>query len=284
MIDLHTHSHYSDGTASPAEVVELAVQAGLTAVALSDHNTVAGLPEFLEAAQEQGIEGVPAVELSTDYGDTELHIVGLYIRPEHYETLNALTEELLQRKERSNVELVAALNRAGLALDYEGIKARTADGFVNRAVIGGEMVRLGYVSSVKEAFSKWLKPELGYFQPPRRLEVFETISLLSSMGAVVVLAHPFLNLKEEALRQFLPRAKAAGLDAMETLYSTYDEETCRLSRAIATEFGLLESGGSDFHGTNKPDISVGKGRGGLEVPDLFLERLKTACDGRKICP
>ena len=122
MIDLHTHSYYSDGTASPAEVVELAAQAGLTAVALSDHNTVAGLPEFLAAAEAQGIEGVPAVEMSTDYGDTELHIVGLYIRPEHYERLNAVTEDLRQRKERSNVDLVAALNRAGLTLDYEAIK------------------------------------------------------------------------------------------------------------------------------------------------------------------
>lgn len=283
MIDLHTHSYYSDGTASPAEVVELAAQAGLTAVALSDHNTVAGLPEFLAAAEARGIEGVPAVEMSTDYGDTELHIVGLYIRPEHYERLNAVTEELRQRKERSNRDLVAALNRAGLTLDYEDIKTRTADGFVNRAVIGGEMVRLGYVASVKEAFSKWLKPELGYFQQPRRLEVFETIRLLRSMGAAVVLAHPFLNLNEEELRRFLPLAKEAGLDAMETLYSTYDEDTCRLGHNLVEEFGLLESGGSDFHGANKPGISVGTGRGELEIPDLFLERLKTVCANRKMC-
>ena len=277
MIDLHTHSYYSDGTASPAEVVELAAQAGLTAVALCDHNTVAGLPEFLEAAQEQGIEGVPGVELSTDYGDTELHIVGLYLPPESYGRLTAVTVEVLQRKEHSNVQLVAALNGAGLALDYGSIKNRTPDGFVNRAVIAAEMTRLGYVSSVKEAFSKWLAPELGYFQPPKRLDVFDAIELLKSLGAAAVLAHPFLNLDEAGLREFLPKAKQAGLDAMETLYSTYDEDTCRLSRAIAEEFGLLESGGSDFHGGNKPDIKVGTGRGGLRVPDRFLERVRTRC-------
>ena len=275
MIDLHTHSHYSDGTVSPARVAELAASAGLTAVALTDHNTVAGLPEFLKAAAEQGIEGVPGVELSTDYGDTELHIVGLYLQPQYYDRLTAVTEELLLRKERSNVELVAALNRAGLALDYSAIKARVPDGFVNRAVVAAEMVRLGYVSTVKEAFSKWLSPKLGYFKPPRRLEVFETIALLKSMGAVAVLAHPFLNLDEAELRVFLAKAKQAGLDAMETLYSTYDEETCRLSRTIAAEFGLLESGGSDFHGSNKPDISVGTGRGELQVPDNFLQGLKS---------
>lgn len=277
MIDLHTHSYYSDGTASPAEVAALAKEAGLTAVALCDHNTVAGLPEFLAAAQAQGVEGVPGVELSTDYGDTELHIVGLYIPAEGYAELTAATEEVLRRKELSNIRLVAALNEAGLALDYQTVRESTPDGFVNRAVIAAEMVRLGYVSSVKEAFSKWLRPELGYFQPPKRMDVFEAIRLLKSLGAAAVLAHPFLNLDEAELRVFLTKAKQAGLDGMETLYSTYSEETCRLSRSIAEEFGLLESGGSDFHGRNKPDISVGTGRGTLCVPDQFLTQIKTVC-------
>ena len=277
MIDLHTHSYYSDGTVSPAEVVALAKEAGLTAVALCDHNTVAGLPEFLTAAQAQGVEGVPGVELSTDYGDTELHIVGLYIPAEGYAELTAATEAVLRRKEHSNVQLVSALNDAGLAMDYQTIKDGTPDGFVNRAVIAAEMVRLGYVSSAKEAFSKWLRPGLGYFQPPKRLDVFEAIRLLKSLGAAAVLAHPFLNLDEAELRVFLAKAKQVGLDGMETLYSTYSEETCCLSRSIAEEFGLLESGGSDFHGQNKPDISVGTGRGTLCVPDRFLAQIRAVC-------
>lgn len=274
MIDLHTHSHYSDGTVSPEEVVKRAVEAGLSAVALTDHNTVAGLTEFLEAADRYGVEGIPGVEISTDYGDTELHIVGLYIKPECCVRLTAVMDELLLRKEKSNIELVEALNRSGMALDYQDIKSRTPDGFVNRAVIASELVSLGYAETVKQAFSRWLRPELGYYQPPRRLDVFEAIRLLKDLGAVTVLAHPFLSLEEESLRIFLKQAKETGLDAMETCYSTYDEPTTRLARCIAEEFGLLESGGSDFHGNNKPDIKVGIGRGNLQVSDLFLEGIK----------
>lgn len=274
VIDLHTHSDYSDGTVSPARLVEMAAEAGLSAVALCDHNTVGGLPEFLAAAREKGLEGIPGVEVSTDYGETELHIVGLYLRPERCAPLTEAMDGMLIRKERSNRELVDALNRSGLSLDYEAIKAGTADGFVNRAVIAAEMVRRGYASTVHEAFSRWLVPQLGYFRPPKRLEVFETIRLLRSVGAVTVLAHPLLNLSEGELREFLPRAKGAGLDAMETLYSTYDRSARSLSRQIAEEFSLLESGGSDFHGANKPDIGIGVGRGDLRVPDRFLEKIR----------
>lgn len=277
MVDLHTHSYYSDGTVSPAEVVRLASEAGLTAAALCDHNTVAGLPEFLQAAAQSGLEGVPGVEVSTDYGNTELHIVGLYLRPESYAPLTDALEEMLRRKQRSNRELVAALREAGLAVDYETIRRRSPDGFVNRATIAAELVRLGCAESVRDAFSRWLRPEHGYFHPPRRLDAVETIRLLKSLGAAAVLAHPLLSMKDEAaLRGFLELAVPAGLDAMETRYSTYDEPTQQLASAIAREYGLLESGGSDFHGENKPDIRVGTGRGTLCVPDLFLERIRAS--------
>lgn len=273
MIDLHTHSTFSDGTVSPAGVIALAEEAGLTAVALCDHNTVGGLPGFLAAAEGRRIRAVPGIEFSTDYGETELHMLGLFIRPEHYEATQALVDTMLQRKEQSNRELVRALNGAGMALDYEHIKASTAGGLVNRAVIAGEMTRLGCTSSVKEAFSLWLSPKRGYFKPPRRLDVFEVIRFIRSVGAVAVLAHPFLNLDEAGLRAFLPRAIGEGLDGMETRYPLFSPEETALAEQIAAEFGLLQSGGSDFHGENKPDIQVGAGRGGLRVPDEFLTQL-----------
>lgn len=274
MIDLHTHSHYSDGTLSPADLIRQAAQAGLSAVALCDHNTLAGLPEFLAAARDSGLEGVPGVEVSADYGDREVHIVGLYVYRERCETLQSAMDEMLVRKERSNAELVAALDRAGLELDYERIRRGTQDGFVNRAVIAAEMVRLGYVSSVREAFSRWLRPEHGYFIPPKRPDAFEVIRMLKAAGAAAILAHPFLNFKQEELPTFLTAAKQAGLDGMETRYSTYDERTRLLSSQMAERFDLLESGGSDFHGANKPDIQVGIGRGDLCVPDRFLWQIR----------
>lgn len=271
--DLHTHSTYSDGTLTPGELIALAEQTGLSAVALCDHNTVAGLPDFLAAAQNSPVTAVPGVEFSSDYEGTELHILALFLRPGDYAPITALLEESQNAKDQSNCALIRALNGAGLELDYGSIKARTPGGQVNRAVIAAEMVRKGYSDSVQAAFSRWLSPKRGYYIPPKRLDVLEVIRFIRSLGAVSVLAHPFLNLDEERLHRFLPEAKKCGLDAMEVFYPLFDaEKTCRAA-SIAEEFGLLKSGGSDFHGANKPDIRLGTGKGDLLIPEQILKQL-----------
>lgn len=272
--DLHTHSTCSDGTLTPGELILLAEELGLGAVALCDHNTVAGLPEFLAAGRKSNVEAVPGVEFSTDYRCGELHLLALFVEPEHYAAVTEKVEEMLERKEQSNLALVRSLKSAGLELDYEAIKAGTPNGQVNRAVIAGEMVRRGYCATVKEAFSDWLSQKHGHFVPPKRLDVFEMIKFIRSIGAVSVLAHPFLNLQADALREFLKEAVPLGLDAMETEYSVFSEAQRRQLRQIAGEFGIRCSGGSDFHGANKPDIAMGTGRGDLEVPLALLEGLK----------
>ena len=274
IVDLHTHSTFSDGTLTPTQLAALAKETGLSAIALCDHNTVAGLPEFLAAAQTQGVKAVPGTELSTEYLGKELHVVGLFIQPQAYATVTAAVDGMMARKEASNMALCAALDKEGIHLDYAAIKAGTPKGQVNRAVIAAAMVKGGYCASVKEAFRRWLDPELGYYVPPKRLDVFEAIRLLKSVGAVAVLAHPFLNLSEGELRVFLPRAVDAGLDGMETMYPLFDPHTAALAEEMACEFGLLPSGGSDFHGENKPDIGLGCGRGDLRVPKAILGRLE----------
>lgn len=271
--DLHTHSVYSDGTYTPNELIRAAVKAGLSAVALSDHNTVAGLPLFLEAAGGSGVEPVPGIEFSTEYRGTELHILGLFVQPAHYGAINDLLESFLQKKEQSNRDLVHRLNQAGIMVDYDVIAAK-ATGRINRAVIGAEMVRLGYCESVKAAFSDWLSEKNGYYIPAQRLDAFAAIRFIKSIGAAAVLAHPFLNLDEAGLREFLPDAKAAGLDGMEVYYSAYSQETTALAEQLIREFDLLPSGGSDFHGGNKPDISLGSGRGNLVIPLCWMEALR----------
>lgn len=275
MIDLHTHSTYSDGTLTPAQLIALAQELHLEAIALCDHNTVAGLPEFLAAAEGSGVDAIPGIEFSTDYGETELHILALFVEPAHYAAVTAKVEEMLVRKEASNLALIGSLDRAGISLDYAAIKASTPNGQVNRAVIAAEMVRKGYCASVKEAFRLWLAPERGHFQPPKRLDACETIRFIRSIEAVSVLAHPFLNLEEKSLREFLAQAVGCGLDGMETEYSTFSQQQRTLARQIAAEFGLLMSGGSDFHGENKPDIQLGTGRGDLRVPKELLEQLRS---------
>ena len=274
--DLHNHSTYSDGTDTPAELVAIAEKIGLGAIALTDHNTVAGLPEFLAAAEGKSVRAIAGTEFSTDYKGTELHILGLFLRPEHYAPITDLLEDYRKRKEQSNLDLVDKLNEAGYQIDYEKIKSSTPKGQVNRALIAAELTRLGYTESVQDAFKKLLSPKCGYYIPPTRPSPFETIRFIKSMGAVAVLAHPFLNLEEQELREFLAEAVPCGLDGMETLYSTYDEETTALAEKMAAEFGILSSGGSDYHGGNKPHIQMGIGQGNLTIP---YERM-TALEAR----
>ena len=187
MIDLHVHSTYSDGTLSPEELIALAEQIGLEAVALCDHNTVAGLPDFLAAAAGKKLQAVPGVEFSTDYQGTELHILGLFIEPEYYAAVTDKVNWMLIQKEQSNRDLVEALKPAGILLDYDAICAGTPNGQVNRAVIAAEMVRRGYCESVQDCFKQWLSPKRGYFKPPARLDVFDVIRFIKSIGAVAVL-------------------------------------------------------------------------------------------------
>ena len=272
--DLHTHSTFSDGTFSPSQIVAEGLRKKLRAVALTDHNTVAGLPEFLKAAEGTGLEGIPGVEISTGYNNQEVHIVGLFLRQEHYGELERFLDVINRRKEESNRNLVVALREAGYALNYEKIRERY-QGNVNRAVIAAELIEKGYLTDRKEAFHGILSAKNGLYRPPERIPAFEAIRFLSYIHAVPVLAHPYLSLTEEELRTFLPEAKRNGLAAMETRYSTFTPQLTEAARYLASEFGLLESGGSDFHGENKPDIQLGSGKGDLAVPYSFVQSLAT---------
>lgn len=273
--DLHTHSNYSDGTLSPAQLISAAEKTGLAAIALTDHNTVAGLPDFLEAAKNSAVEAVPGAEFSTDYLDKELHIVGLFITPDHYNAITKMTRQMQQRKHQSNLELIAALNKAGYRIDYETIKSSMPAGEPNRAHIAAELTRLGYTASNKEAFKTLLSPNCGYYHAPKRIDVFELIAFLRSIDAAPILAHPFLSLKEpETLHRFLGPAVESGLQGMETLYPLFSRTETETAKEMANEFGLAQSGGSDFHGDNKPDIRLGSGKGDLQVPISFLNGLK----------
>lgn len=272
--DLHTHSVFSDGTYTPAQLVEEAEQKALTAIALTDHNTVAGLPDFLTAAAGSAVEAVPGVEFSTDYNGIELHILALFLKPEYFSQVTELMEDYSRRKDQSNAELVEKLNRAGYSIDYQKIKAATPKGQVNRALIAAELLAQGYVESVQDAFKRLLSPKHGFYTPPRRHTPLQMLDIIHDLGAVSALAHPYLNLKQEALVPLLEQAVGHGMTGMEVYYSTYDEATTALALDTAAAFGLRPTGGSDFHGTNKPNIRLGEGRGGLRVPSRWLEELR----------
>ena len=271
--DLHTHSHYSDGSDSPAEVIRKAKKMGLSAVALTDHNTVAGLPEFMESARERHIQAIPGVEISAGYQEKELHIVGLFLPMDRLGEITPFLDEILRRKEESNLRLAQALTRAGYPVNYDALREVHPSGNINRACFATALLEKGYVKSREEAFRGILHPEKGVYQPPERVCVFEAIDFLNRFGAVSVLAHPFLKLDEQELRTFLPEAKRHGLAAMETMYSTFSPKQTASLRKIAMEYQLKESGGSDVHGTVKPGIYPGIGRGDLAVPLAFAQNM-----------
>jgi len=273
--DLHVHSCYSDGTCTPAEILHLAQEAGLCAVALCDHNTVDGLEDLKAHAAHCPVEAVCGIEVSTDFEGTELHILGLGVQPRHYAPIQALMSRQKQRKEKSNRDLVSRLNEAGYALDYDTVLASTPTGNVNRALIAAELTRLGYTESVQDAFRRLLSAKHGYYVPPKHPDAVQTVAWLKELGLAVVIAHPLLSMDEAQTRRFLPQAVAAGLDGMEVLYPKYDEATAALAMSLCREYGLLPSGGSDFHGANKPDIRVGVGRGDLQIPEQYWKDLKS---------
>ena len=275
MCDLHTHSTASDGSLTPTELIRAAEAIGLDAIALCDHNTVSGLREFLQAAENSSVTAIPGCEFSSDYMGIDLHIIGLFIPETQYDRITAVLTQTQVEKERSNLDLVANLAKDGYVIDYPALRAQAGDGFINRANIASALVEKGYVPSVKDAFSQLLSPKGKYYNPPKRMDTFEVIDFIKSIGAVAILAHPFLNLKEEAqLRAFLDEAVKHGLDAMETIYTAYSPETTVLAKQIAAEYSLLESGGSDFHGAAKPATALGTGKGNLKVPTEILHKLQ----------
>lgn len=272
--DLHTHSVFSDGTWTPEEIAAEAERLSLSAVALCDHNTVLGLPRFIAAGLGKNVNVIPGAEFSTVHGKHKIHLLGLYIPEDAFDPIEEMMREDVRLKEESNVKLARALCDAGYPVDYEKIKRKSPTGRVNRAHFAEALRDAGYARTIDEAFSTFLAVARGFYTPPRRRDVMDMIKTLTSLGAVTVLAHAFLNFTYEELEVFLPEAKAAGLAGMECIYSTYTEEETAQSFRLAERFGLLPSGGSDFHGERKPDISLGTGKGNLRVPAEFEEALR----------
>ena len=272
-IDLHTHSCFSDGTDTPSELIDKAIERGLCAIALTDHNTTGGLVEFMSYAEGKNIYAVPGIEISSDLGDKELHIVGLFLEPQHFSKIEDVMREMNRRKTESNINLINNLKADGYDIDYESISARTSGEAFNRAHVAAHLVEKGYFEKRQDAFKTVLAKNGKYYTPPKRITAIEAIRLLRSCDAVPILAHPYLSLDEYELLEFLPEAKKAGLVGMETIYSTYDRETEIVAAKMAARFSLFESGGSDYHGSNKADIELGEGRGNLKIPKEIIERL-----------
>lgn len=280
LIDLHVHSTESDGTLTPVEVVSQAAAAGLSAIALTDHDTTSGVAKAKEAAESSGIELIPGIELSTQYvlpGSTdgkEVHIVGLFIDPANPSLLEK-TKEFRECRDSRNEKMVAALQAEGFSITMEELLAANPDSVSTRAHIARFLYETGQIKSVQKAFEKYIGDGCKCYVGRFKVTPMEAVELIHTAGGVAILAHPLLyHLKPAALQRLIDDLKPAGLDGIEALYSTYTAADEQYVKKLAGKNDLLISGGSDFHGANKPSIRIGCGYGKLRVPYEVLDALR----------
>jgi len=274
-VDLHAHSSASDGSDGPGQLVELASDAGLSALALTDHDTQEGIATAQESARSAGLELVPGVELSLDYDGGGLHLIVLWLDPGPG-PLQGLLDELRRGRDARNLEIVDTLTRIGLPVTIEEVVAESGGGSVGRPHIAAVMMARGYVPDIRTAFDLWLgKGRPGYVGRPR-LDPEEAIGLARESGAVPVLAHPnTLGITTATeMASLLTRLKRAGLVGVEALYGAYRRHERDGYSHLARRFELVPSGGSDYHGTYKPGLMLGSGYGDLVVPESLLEELR----------
>lgn len=273
-IDLHTHSLKSDGAQTPADVVRTAYAAGLSAIALADHDNIEGVPEAMAEGQRLGVEVIPAVELSAQ-SDTELHILGYFIDIQN-KRLNEAMAYALQVRDQRQEETCRKLNEQGFAITMDELRQEAhGNPVLCRAHFAQIMVRKGYAASVQEAFSKYLSVGCYAYTNRQALTGPEAVSLIREAGGISVAAHLHLiKMPDEQLKEYLKSLIPYGLDGVEGYYTDYTPDMDQRYRNMAKELGLVISGGTDYHGANKPHISIGKGRGNLEIPYTVLDGLR----------
>jgi hypothetical protein len=273
MIDLHCHSTFSDGSLTPEELVAEAERIGLTALALTDHDCLAGLERFLAAGAGKRIRLVPGIELSVDCAFGTMHMLGYWMRADDPE-LNAQLEWVRDGRAMRNREILRKLNELGMPVTWEEVKAAAGDGVVGRPHFAQVMLAKGYAKDKAEVFDKWLGDGKPAYADRPRLTAERAIELIRGAGGVAVLAHPFtLRIGKESMAKLIAGLAAAGLGGMECYYSEHSADLTKEFLALAEANGLVATGGSDFHGEMSPGVSLGTGFGGLNVPDEVVDRL-----------
>lgn len=274
MIDLHCHSVFSDGTNTPEELVAFAAQGGLTALALTDHDTTDGLPRFMAAAEKTTVQAVPGIELSAEFGETTLHILGYFFDPASAE-LQAALERVRDGRSERNVLILEKLNRLGYNLTHEDIRKHSGDDLIGRPHFAAALMEKGHFKQKDKVFQQLLGKGKAAYVDRRRLMPEACVELIRKAGGVAVIAHPGqMKLTSRALRRLVTRLKEHGLGGLEVWHPTHKPHQTASYLRVCEDFDLVATGGSDFHGAITPDLSVGRGFGDLEVPDSSLDLLR----------
>ncbi len=274
MIDLHMHSTFSDGTLTPEALAKLAGGFGLKAIALTDHDGMAGITRFLAACEAEGVRGISGVEISAQMSKGTMHILGYFVDHTDKELDGALAR-IRSGRETRNKEILEKLNALGCSLDWDEVRSLTEEEVVGRPHFAMAMLARGYVVDKMDAFERYLAKGKPAYAERFRLDPEASIAAIRKAGGVPVLAHPStLGLSEKALYKALGEYREMGLQGLEVYYSEHTPQMEQTYVRMARELDLAMSGGSDFHGDVNPRIRMGIGFGRLRVPDELVADLE----------
>ncbi len=273
-VDLHLHSTYSDGSNTPVEIVERAVDIGLTGIALTDHDTLDGIPEAAIAAKSHSLRFIGGTELSVMWKDQSMHMLVYFLDPGSGPLQDRMVELRSSRHQR-NIQIADKLQGLGLNVTIEDATKEAGGGVVGRPHFAGVMMQKNYVANVPEAFDRYLAAGRPAYTPRKRLTAEQAISLSHESRAVSVIAHPHtLNLRADEFATGFKELANHGLGGIEAYYGEYTPAMRSRIAEICEDLGIVATGGSDYHGKYKPHLSIGTGKGDLRVPDSAFERLE----------
>lgn len=277
-VDMHIHSTFSDGTCTPEEIVQKAGGAGLGALILTDHDTCAGWHEMKAACDKYHIETIPGIEISTSLNEKSIHILGYGMDPD-CDRFKSLMEEWQTLRRNRNRIMIERMMKDGIDISEEAIIADCPDAVITRANMAAYLMKKGVIPDIDTGFKYYLSRRGPYYEPVKRMTPFDAVKVIKDLGGIAVFAHPILtHMCDTQLNTFTGQLAACGLDGVEGLYSGYTEENIKCMKWIALNHNLLITGGSDFHGTNKPDIKLGTGKGSLKIPYSSFEAIKRILD------
>jgi len=281
LVDLHVHTTASDGMFPPAETVRLAAEARLVALAITDHDTVAGLPEAAEAARALKIELLLGVEVSVEFPNGTMHILGYGFDPDHPALRAALHQYQLNRDER-NPRILARLAQMGMSIPYTAVRAKAAGESVGRPHIAQCLVEAGFCRTTDEVFKKFLGRGCPAYVERRRATPQEAIRVIREAGGLAALAHPGqLRRPPDEVRRIAAGLQAEGLEALEVYHPDHCLEHVRTYETIGRDLGLILVGGTDFHGHIRQTVRIGVGRGTLRVPYEAVRQIQARLAARK---
>ncbi len=274
MIDLHMHSIFSDGTFTPEELIAAGARAGLSAMALTDHDTTSGVARYGAAAQAAGMRVFTGVEISSDVPSGTMHVLGYGVNPAD-RTLIEHLRWIREGRDERNREILHKLNQLGMRITYAEVTSHAGADVVARPHFAAAMIAKGYARDKKDAFDRFLARGKPAYAERRRLDPAATFELIRTAGGLPVLAHPFtLKLSGTPFRKAIEMYKEMGLAGLEVHYPEHGKDLYKAYSRVARELDMLATGGSDFHGAVSPGLELGRGYGSLFVPDEVADQLQ----------